>query len=286
MHYSEDIKELSPFYRMMSGEGSVKARSLVCVVLAIFAVSGALVSCGEDTPTTSPEPTVSVSSVAISGNQLTLMGNNLDIIQSAALENEGNTETISIVSNSDTTLVGTIASFSLPINKVFSLLLNTANAQTTTNIQLDLSTCSANIKGITRINDATGNFQYCDGTDWVDVSPPNIKPYGTYCGSSTSTNGVFLSGAFTGYKAAKNLCEATCGVAQAHMCTMHEMTKNASVGVTFASGGWYSSQAGSADDCVGFTTSVGTGAYWENASTDNYPSTTSCSDSRPIHCCQ
>jgi len=264
----------------------MKARASVWVELAIFAMSSALVSCVEDPPTTSPEPPVSVSSVAISGNQLTLTGDNLDIIQSAALEDEGNTETISIVSNSETTLVGTIASFSLPINKVFSLLINTANAQTTMNIQLDLSTCSANIKGITKINDSTGNFQYCDGSDWVDVSPPNIKTYGTYCGSSTSTNGVFLSGVFTGYKAAKNLCEATCGVAQAHMCTMHEMTKNASVGVTFANGGWYSQQSGSANDCLGFTTSGGTGAYWENASTDNYPSTTSCSDSRPIHCCR
>ncbi len=116
---------------------------------------------------------------------------------------------------------------------------------------------------------------------------------GVFCGATANTNGQYTAqgGARTGYRAAKFLCEQTCGSSTAHMCSGLEAVRSHSLGFSQPIGWLLSASEVTydvyvVDDCVGFTVAGGNhaGLVW-NTSPVAQVAAAGCSSSRPILCC-
>jgi hypothetical protein len=141
---------------------------------------------------------------------------------------------------------------------------------------------------------AFSNVRIPAGTAWPGPTTitKNGKSYsvnGSFCGSSTATNGN--AGGYTG---AKTMCETACSSTTAHLCTSEEMLRSASLGLTLPTLGWYAgglqvhpySDSITNTDCLGFTTSTSTayGAIWYGAGVMGATAAT-CDGLRPLLCC-
>lgn len=112
----------------------------------------------------------------------------------------------------------------------------------------------------------------------------------SYCGSTAATNGQITGG----YAGAKTLCESVVACSNsksAHMCTADELVRSRQLQVNVP-GGWYATGAyayyapsnTAMDDCNGFTSNSATvdAPAWSATAT---PTLYSCSDVRPVLCC-
>ena len=107
-----------------------------------------------------------------------------------------------------------------------------------------------------------------------------------FCGVTADVDGDV-----GGYEGGAGMCADACGIADAHICTTHELVRIASAGGSVPQEGWaatgvYSNWTnnGTIDDCVGFTggTGVELGTTWRP---DNTPGTRYCSANHPLLCC-
>lgn len=114
---------------------------------------------------------------------------------------------------------------------------------------------------------------------------------GKFCGLTPATTGAVSFGPLVGYRAMKALCEQSCGVPTAHVCSSEEAVISHTLEMTVPSG-WVSSPAESVDyrmgprffrDCLGFTSSAPTelAQAWGTNSVGGSP----CGASAPIVCC-
>ncbi len=134
------------------------------------------------------------------------------------------------------------------------------------------------------------------------------RPVVTYNGKSYSLDALYCGasspalGNLGGYSGAKATCESTCKSSTAHMCTVAEMQRSASLGKNAsASDGWVAGATGHVGngwatsavmtDCLGWTSSSGSGSgtfgtTWHGASGIYYPSPAPCwSNAIPVFCC-
>lgn len=101
-----------------------------------------------------------------------------------------------------------------------------------------------------------------------------------------------VSGDVGGYEGGAGLCADACGVADAHICTSHELIRHASTGGAVSEEGWVATGVwsnwannGDIDDCVGFTGDAGLeiGVTW---GPDNTPNIRFCAGANyPLLCC-
>ncbi len=110
---------------------------------------------------------------------------------------------------------------------------------------------------------------------------------GVYCGKTSGT----FTGAIGGYTAAKDKCVAACSNnTNAHLCTVHEISMSAQIGLPLpTSGGHYrisSGDAGVANDCQGWTdgTAGWSSHTWFGGAT-SVLSTVACNNTIPMLCC-
>ncbi len=133
------------------------------------------------------------------------------------------------------------------------------------------------------------------------------RPVATYNGKSYSLDALYCGassptlGNLGGYSGAKATCESTCKSSTAHMCTVAEMQRSASLGKN-ASGidGWVAGSTGHPGggwsgnlmtDCRGWTDSASSpgsmGTLWHsNATYGHWPASTPCWSAQfAIYCC-
>jgi hypothetical protein len=82
-----------------------------------------------------------------------------------------------------------------------------------------------------------GAVPYSLETARVTRSGPtgDVTAAATVCGFSTNaTNGMFTSGAATGFAAARAICQATCASPSAHICSGEEMSVSVQAGIAAA----------------------------------------------------
>lgn len=116
---------------------------------------------------------------------------------------------------------------------------------------------------------------------------------GVFCGTTASVTGaVTAAGGLTGYRAAKRLCEQSCGSATAHHCTGVEIVRSQVLGMTNGMPEGWIMQGHYAlfgtttpfDDCAGFTDGSATpvGATGMASGPGNVRA---CPQSFPLLCC-
>lgn len=117
---------------------------------------------------------------------------------------------------------------------------------------------------------------------------------GSYCGVTASRDG-----AWGGYSAVRAACVAASGCSSlAHVCTLDEVRRSRDVGIVVPSGrvvgpyaeyltGLPAPDPGyvSINDCDGFSTTTPRSHEWSDAPGEGSPTTTLCSASRPVLCC-
>lgn len=120
---------------------------------------------------------------------------------------------------------------------------------------------------------------------------------GLYCGQSpTDTTGAISSGPLIGYRAAKQICQATCNSPSAHMCSINEIIRSHEVRIPLQDG-WVKSGhyvlpgvSNTRTDCDAFKVGTSTGPAgnylgygWDNG--QEGVGTAPCSAMLRILCC-
>ncbi len=146
-------------------------------------------------------------------------------------------------------------------------------------------------------SDLNNNFQALRATTANGVQYSHM---GTFCGLSPAQQGqVTFPPGLNGYRAAKRLCEVSCGQPTAHLCTTEEVVRHMQMDGTFggaADGGgpsaaWYATGldvhvdgvAGHMRDCTGFTSTAGESLAWDIAA--RFSNNASCATAIPLLCC-
>jgi hypothetical protein len=154
-------------------------------------------------------------------------------------------------------------------------------------------TCDGAHLGAIYFNASDQTLRTCNGTSFIVIGPSASPP--TYCGvSAQSTTGAISFGGSSGYRAAKLLCETTCGSPAAHMCSTGEWIRSRQLGTWPASFSgplpWISAgvafanaSGGQVNDCAGWTTSSSSSSG--PVGNAGAPLTQTCDTSAPVACC-